>query len=68
MNIVCALRWGVASVGIFSLLGVAHPIWEKHFRCWIYADGQLASRVARVNKAGLWPCNIFVTVLDKKFL
>ena len=25
VNIACALRWGVASVGI-TLLGVAHPI------------------------------------------
>ena len=28
MNIACALRWGVASVGI-TLLGVAHPIRDK---------------------------------------
>ena len=27
MNIACALRWGVTSVGI-TPLGVAHPIWE----------------------------------------
>ena len=30
VNIACALRWGVAYVGI-TLLGVAHPIREKHF-------------------------------------
>ena len=28
VNIACALRWGVASVGI-TLLGMAHPIWDK---------------------------------------
>ena len=26
--ITCALRWGVAFVGI-TLLGVAHPIWDN---------------------------------------
>ena len=28
MNIACALRWGVASVGI-TLLGMTHPIQEN---------------------------------------
>ena len=28
VNIICALRWGVASVGI-TLLGVAHLIWDN---------------------------------------
>ena len=28
VNISCALRWGVASVGN-TLLGVAHPIWDN---------------------------------------
>ena len=28
VNIACALRWGVASVGI-TLLGVARPIWDN---------------------------------------
>ena len=28
VNIACALRWGVASVGI-TLLSMAHPIWEN---------------------------------------
>ena len=31
VNIACALRWRVASVGI-TLLRVAHPIWEKTFQ------------------------------------
>ena len=29
MTIKCALRWGIASVGKISLLGVTHPIWEN---------------------------------------
>ena len=28
VNIACALRLGVASIGI-TLLGVAHPIWDN---------------------------------------
>ena len=28
VNIACALRWGVASVGI-TLLGVTHLIWDN---------------------------------------
>ena len=28
VNIACALRWGVAFVGI-TLLSVAHPIWDR---------------------------------------
>ena len=31
MNIACALRWGVASVGM-TLLGMAHPIWDTTFQ------------------------------------
>ena len=34
----CALRLGIASVGI-TLLGVAHPILEKHFKCGTCAGG-----------------------------
>ena len=28
VNIACALRWGVGTVGI-TLLGMAHPIWNN---------------------------------------
>ena len=28
VSIACALRWGVAFVGI-TLLGMAHPIWDN---------------------------------------
>ena len=41
MSIACALRWGVASVEI-TLLGMARPIREKHFKCGIYASGRLS--------------------------
>ena len=29
VNIACALRWGVATIGI-TLLGVAHHIWDNN--------------------------------------
>ena len=47
MNIVCALRWGVAFVGI-TLLGVAHPIQEKHYWCGTCAGGWFSSGATRV--------------------
>ena len=49
VNIACALRWGVTSVGI-TLLGLAHPIREKHFRCGTYVGGQFSSEATRVRK------------------
>ena len=42
VNIACALKWGVASIGI-TLLGVAHSIREKYFRCGTCADGRFSS-------------------------
>ena len=53
VNIACALRWGVASIRI-TLLGVAHPIQEKHFRCGSCASGRFSSKAARVKKADVW--------------
>ena len=53
VNIACALRWGVASVGI-TLLGMAHPKWEKHFKCETCVGGRLSFGAARVKKANLW--------------
>ena len=61
VNIACALRWGVAFVGI-TLLGVAHPIREKHFRCGTCVGGQLSSRAARVKKADMWLYDYFCTI------
>ena len=64
MNIACALRWGVASVGI-TLLDVAHPIREKHFRCRIYTGEQLSFGTVRLKKptCGFYNsfCKIFGT-------
>ena len=53
MNIACALRLGVAFVRII-VLGVAHPIREKHFKCGTCADGRFSSGAARVKKAYMW--------------
>ena len=53
VNIACALRWGVAFVGI-TLLGVAHLIQEKHFRCRTCVDERFSSGVVRVKKADVW--------------
>ena len=65
MNIACALRWGVAFVGI-TLLGVAHPNWGKYFRCGLYSGGLLSSRAARVKKSDMWLLLfIFVKFLDQ---
>ena len=59
----CALRWGVASIGI-TLLGVAHPIWDNIFKCGICAGGLSLPGVVRVKKADLWLCNHFLKRLD----
>ena len=50
VNIACALRWGAASGGI-TLVGVAHPIQEKHFMCRTCAGGRFSSGPGRVKKA-----------------
>ena len=59
VNIACALRWGVTSVGI-TLLGVTHPIWDNiNFRCRKCAGGQFSSGAMRVKEADLWLCDYF---------
>ena len=47
VNIACALRWGVAYVEI-TLLGVGHPIWEKHLMCGICVGGLFSFGAVRV--------------------
>ena len=42
-----ALRWGVAFVGI-TLLGVAHPIREKHFKCGTCTGGLMSAKLIHV--------------------
>ena len=49
VNITRALRWEVVSVGI-TLLGVAHLIREKHFRCGTCVGGRFSSEATRVKK------------------
>ena len=53
VNIACALRWGVAFVGI-TLLGVAYHIWENYFKCGTCTDGRFSSGAAMVKKAYMW--------------
>ena len=63
-SIACALRWGVASVGSFSIRR-GSPYMGLHFRCRADIDGRLSLGAKIVKKAGLWLCNLFVKVLDK---
>ena len=57
VNIACALRWGVAFVGI-TLLGVAHLIRDNISGAEHALVGN--SGAVRVNKAGLWLYYYFV--------
>ena len=50
--IACALRWGVALVGVISLLGFAHPVVGPPFR---YARRRRSFETMSTKKAGLWP-------------
>ena len=52
VNIAYALRWGVASVGIFST-GHDSPYMGKYFRCRKYTDGRCSCEAAIVKKVGL---------------
>ena len=58
VNIACALRWEVASIGI-TLLGVAHPIRDNISGVGHASNGRLSSGVARVKKYGLWLYDYF---------
>ena len=63
VNIACALRWGVAFVGI-TLLSMAHPIREKHLKYWTCVGGWLSSGVTRVKKADLWLYDYFFKIFE----
>ena len=39
----------------YSLLGMAHPLWEIYFRCRIDTGGQRSSEAIIVKKADMWP-------------
>ena len=53
MTIACALRWGVASIGIFST-GRDSPYMGTYFRCRKYTSRRRSCEAAIVKKAGLW--------------
>ena len=53
VNIACALRWGVASIGIFST-GSGSPYMGKHFKCRRYTDERCSFKAAQMKKADLW--------------
>ena len=53
MTIACALRWGVASVGIFST-GHGSPFMGKHFKCKVYTGRQLSFEAERLKKVDIW--------------
>ena len=53
VNIACALRWGVASVGIFSTR-LGSPYMGKYFGCKKYTSGWCSCEAAIVKKVRLW--------------
>ena len=53
VNIACTLKWRVASIRI-TLLGVAHLIWEKHFRCGTCIDGRFSFEAVKGKKTDMW--------------
>ena len=53
VNIACALRCEVASVGIFSI-GRGSPDMRKYFRFRKYTSGRCSCETAIVKKVGLW--------------
>ena len=53
MTIACALRWGVALVGVSST-GRGSPFMGKIFRCKVYTGGRRSFEVAIVKKANMW--------------
>ena len=66
-NISCALRWGLAFVGVNSI-GHDSPFMGKHFRCREYIDGRRSFEVTIVKKVGLWLYkNIFLNFFQTSF-
>ena len=58
LTIAHALRWGVASVGVYST-GHGSPFMGKPFRCREYTGGRRSFEAVVVKKAGLWLCKHF---------
>ena len=58
-NIACALRWGLALVGVISLVCFAHPVVGPPFR---YLRRQRSFEVVSTKKVGLWPWEAFCKI------
>ena len=67
VNIVCALRWGVASIEIFSTRRDS-PYIGKYFKCKKYTSGRRSCDAQIVKKAGLWLVKSFVNLMSKLVL
>ena len=68
MIIACALRWGVASVRVYSTRRDS-LFMGKHFRFREYIGGRRSFETAIVTKAGLWLYkNTFVNFMCKLVL
>ena len=67
-NIACALRWGVASIRVYSTRH-GSPFMGKHFRCKEYTGGRSLFEAAIVKKVGFWLYkNLFVNFMCKLVL
>ena len=55
MTIACALKWGEASIGVYSI-GHSSPFMGPHIRYKEYIDARHSLEVAVVKKDGLWLC------------
>ena len=59
MTIACALRWGVAFVGVYCT-GRSSPNMGKHFRCKEYTGGRRSFEATIMKKTILWLMKIFL--------
>ena len=39
----------------YSLLGVAHPLWDNPFKCRVYTSGRHSEEAVSAKKADMWP-------------
>ena len=39
----------------YSLLGVAHPLWDNPFRCRVYTGGLRSDEAVIAKRANMWP-------------
>ena len=65
VNIACALRWGVASVGVISTRHDSSYM-GKYFRCGTDTGGRRSFEAVIVKKADMWLLITFLSnVLDQ---